>query len=158
MARKTVEWRDGYINARRLNPRIAQRALDRIAREHGALTPATVVSSARDETHPLHVLFEWRDNVAAERYREQQARQLIASLIIVEGEKRTRIYESVEIVMGERAIPQRVYVTVEAAMADPEARARLLARVLAELSALRVRYEGLSELAAVFAAIDRVAG
>lgn len=48
-------------------------------RKEGALTAADVVADARRPDSPLHELFEWDDSVAAERYRESQARSLIRS-------------------------------------------------------------------------------
>ena len=47
----------------------------------GKLTPAALVDLNRPEDAPLHNAFEWRDDVAAEKYRESQARYIILSLI-----------------------------------------------------------------------------
>lgn len=48
-----------------------------IEKRFGTVTPRIVVDLARDENHPLHGEFEWRDGVAAEKFREEQARELI---------------------------------------------------------------------------------
>ena len=47
------------------------------AKNRGTLTPTRVVMDARDKSSPLHDFFEWDDGAAAQRYREQQARELI---------------------------------------------------------------------------------
>lgn len=64
--------------ASQANPQIIGEALEKIAEEHkGELTPKAVVEVARTKTHPLHPHFEWNDNIAAEAYRLDQARNLI---------------------------------------------------------------------------------
>jgi hypothetical protein len=45
----------------------------------GRLTPNAVVEDARDKDSPLHSVFEWDDAVAADRFRIEQARNLIQS-------------------------------------------------------------------------------
>lgn len=57
--------------------------LQRIKRVHGLVHPATVVDESRPEDAPLHPAFEWRDPVAAERFREYQASQLIRRVRVV---------------------------------------------------------------------------
>lgn len=46
----------------------------------GELTPPAVVDAARDKKSALHRHFEWSDQVAAEKYRLDQARSLIRSI------------------------------------------------------------------------------
>lgn len=45
-------------------------------RNDGLLTPKAVVAEASNPKHPLHKYFEWDDSVAAQKYREEQARDL----------------------------------------------------------------------------------
>jgi hypothetical protein len=47
------------------------------------LTPALVLAEARDPDSPLHPLFEWNNDEAAERWRLHQARELIRSVRVV---------------------------------------------------------------------------
>lgn len=64
--------------------------LERIYSEHGKLDAADVVDESRPETAVLHSCFEWRDDVAAEKYREEQARALVRCVVTVqeaEGQK-----------------------------------------------------------------------
>jgi hypothetical protein len=65
--------------------RVISAELKRIQREQSVITPKTVVAIAANKKSPLHKYFEWEDSVAAERYREWQARQLIASIYIVDS-------------------------------------------------------------------------
>jgi hypothetical protein len=48
-----------------------------IPQGHRGPTPEGVVEAARAETSPLHGFFEWDDNIAGEKYRLGQARDLI---------------------------------------------------------------------------------
>ena len=57
--------------------------LARIQKEHGVTTPKAVVDVARPEDAPLHPAFEWRDDVAGEKFRHWQARNLIKSVHVV---------------------------------------------------------------------------
>lgn len=57
--------------------------LERIRLEHNHLSPAVVVDESRPEDAPLHPVFEWRDPVAAEQWREHQAATLIKRVRII---------------------------------------------------------------------------
>jgi len=45
--------------------------------KHGKVTPELLLEVASDPTHPLHVEFEWDDMTAANKYRREQAAQMI---------------------------------------------------------------------------------
>jgi len=57
--------------------------LDRIRNRYGTLQPAAVVDESRPDEAPLHPVFEWDDEQAAERYREHQAASLIKRVKVV---------------------------------------------------------------------------
>jgi len=48
----------------------------------GDMTPETVLDAARDENSALHGWFDWSDDAAAEKWRLQQARQLIKTVYV----------------------------------------------------------------------------
>lgn len=50
----------------------------------GRLTPTNAVDAARDPNNPMHGEFEWDDAIAGEKYRLQQARELIGSFQITQ--------------------------------------------------------------------------
>jgi hypothetical protein len=52
----------------------------------GHLSPAAVVDAARDRAHVLHPHFEWRDRIAAEQYRLDQARTLIRVIRVIDDQ------------------------------------------------------------------------
>ena len=53
----------------------------------GELTPGNLVDVNRPEDAPLHNAFEWRDNVAAEKWRESQAQYIIRNLACITEEQ-----------------------------------------------------------------------
>lgn len=74
------------------SPQKIGEALDRIKREAvGRYNSKTILDAARDKKNYLHRFFEWRDTVAAEKYRQEQARELVSIIDIVDesdGEER----------------------------------------------------------------------
>jgi len=64
------------------------------------LTATEVVNTAKDENNPLHSCFEWDDTVAGEKYREQQARQLINQFTVIIGEVEVPKFEIIELKGG----------------------------------------------------------
>lgn len=118
----------------------------------GALTNQIVLDGAREESSPIHPLFEWDDQVAAEQYRLNQATKLICNL-------------TVEIETEEKPIEVRAYMNVSEqkagefinatqAFKNVETREIVLKRAYQELAAFKQKYKNLKELAKVFEAID----
>jgi tRNA A37 N6-isopentenylltransferase MiaA len=137
---------------------IIRNELTRLAAEHGGeLQPKAVVDAARPDTSPLHNSFDWDDSEAAEKWRLQQARQLIRAVVI---------YEHV----GKKSMPVRVFVSLtpdreengagyrlaNVVLADAAHRQQMLSDALAEMQRFRLKYQRLSELAKVFEAMDEV--
>lgn len=82
--------------------RIVGPELQRLADEQGAslpgLAPVDVVEAARAEHSPLHPYFEWKDSVAANQYRLEQARHLTRSIEIrIAPAISTRAFVSIEL-------------------------------------------------------------
>ncbi len=60
------------------------RCLEELRAAGPSFTPQDVVEKARPEEAPLHPAFEWDDRIAGEKYRENQARSVIRSVVVVE--------------------------------------------------------------------------
>src|SRR3990167_767507 len=90
------------------------------------LTADLVVRDARNPTSPLHVCFEWDDGLAAEAWREQQARTLMRS-VVYEVQTGTRVVEVVQYVRDPKCdVQEQGYVSVEDLRRRPvQARAAL---------------------------------
>lgn len=117
----------------------------------GNLTPQALVEVSRAEDAPLHDAFEWDDVVAAERYRETQAGYIIRSVEVVVDGSAEPVRAFVSVTESRKSAP---YASIEHVMARSDSRAMLLERARADLEAFRRKYQQLTELAGVFAAID----
>ena len=71
-----------FKNGHKADPEIIGRELLRISAKIEDIKPKDVVDTARNPRNPLHPHFEWRDQIAAERYRLDQARNLLRTLRI----------------------------------------------------------------------------
>ena len=121
-------WRDGAHIRAGLDVDQVGDELRRISAVDG-LTPEVVVSEARDKESPLHGAFEWRDDVAAEEHRKQQARTLIRAVMIVSedvepspafysiAEDRSRSYVPVEVVVRSKGLYGAALDTLRAKLA-----------------------------------------
>ena len=78
--------RYGIKEGFRVEERFAQPAgeITSVLESKGMLTAKNLVDVSRPEEAELHDYFEWRDDVAAEKYREEQGRYLIRAIVIVE--------------------------------------------------------------------------
>lgn len=124
-------------------------------RHNGRLTPTAVVDDARPQDAVLHPAFEWNDKVAAERFREDQARYMLRSIVIVrpaapEQEPTRPIRAFVSVTRDE----DRSYTSIDHAMSDAELREQVVERAWRELLEWKARYQEYRELAEVCAAID----
>lgn len=79
--RKRYQYRDGSRYT--IDANVVGDELNRIYEKNGVVRPVDVVSEARPKSAPLHPVFEWRDSIAADQYRNWQARRLIKSVITV---------------------------------------------------------------------------
>lgn len=115
-------------------------------------TNKEIVDKARDESTELHSMFEWNDDIAAEKYRETQAHRIVCSLSIVkvglnekgsdENAKPIRLLHHVDSVPG--------YVTIQRIMGDDVMHKQLLEQAYADLRAFKVKYSMLKELNDIF--------
>lgn len=141
------KWRlDGLYS---VDAQTAGAELERIYNENGAIEPAVVVEQSRPKKAPLHSCFEWDDKVAADKYRESQARNIIANVVITtdhEENTYTRAFVHVE---NEY---QPLYIVLESA----DKTAELLQSAMRELRTFEAKYNELSQLAPVFQAIEQV--
>lgn len=127
--------------------------LEAVRARHGRLTPDVVLDDAREPGHPLHSRFEWNDSVAAERYRREQAHELIRSVRVTyrpsDGPAR-EVRRFLPVPRPNSRQPD--YQDVDTIAADPVAAAVVLAQFEREWRALRTRFGHLTEF---FAVVDR---
>mgnify|MGYP007012492139 CR=1 FL=1 len=138
----------------KVSAEVAKGVMDQLANE-GRLSPAELVNVSRPVDSPLHGEFEWDDSIAAEKWREQTGRVMIASIsVTVDDVNQTspvRAYFNIEHASHE-------YIPTEVIMSDEAKKERLLNIAKKELESFKAKYQTLTELADVIRAIDEVIG
>ena len=100
--------------------------IEKLRKKNGGFLQAmNVVDASRKKSDPLHHFFEWNDTAAGEKWREQQARVLIGSVVVeVEIDGQTvgqRALESVHIKGGSTA-----YTNLDTVMKNPNFRKQMV--------------------------------
>ena len=152
------KWSIGIYD--KVDANVAGAELEKIEQEQGEVTGQAVVDAARPKKSVLHGLFEWDDKIAGEKWRVEQAKHMIAALVIVPEEDRNydkRAYVNI-VKRSDNKQAQARYINYENAMSDEEMRETVLQNAKEELAIFREKYKSLSELAGVFEAIDKVVG
>lgn len=153
-----LRWKPGYHA--KVDVVAAHEAIETIRNKNGGVAePEHIVKAAKAKSSPLHAAFDWDDSVAANEWRLNQARSMLRSIQIVSdkpAEQPRRVFEVKRLPATENKPARNVYSRLEDIMADPEARAELLARALRELLSFRQRYRQLQELAVVMRSVDEV--
>lgn len=165
----SFRWRTGIgaFFSKKIDFEVAHAEIERIHREHGgSATPKDVVDAARGRSAPLHACFEWNDAEAAEKYREDTARQLMRSIelvITVDGGKDPvtgPAYVSVNAGMGdedsdtELEITGRRYMSSLKAGRVPDLHAQMVDQCVAQIDALKRRLQVLRLFPSLIEAID----
>lgn len=133
--------------------------LDAVRAQFGRLTPGYVVEAARPDDAPLHHRFEWDDFEAAEKWRNEQAAELIRSYRITyardeSGSKTVRGFFAVR---PTQATAEREYLPVQQVLADPFMRSLVVRELERDLASLKAKYGHLKEYAALIAKEAQVA-
>ena len=151
---ETYAWRAGVQF-----PVKAEVAADTIKKLQASLGKPTITAkelldASRDENAPLHSCFEWDDSIAAEKFRQEQARKIIIGIEITKSETiptTTRLFVNV---VPTAAKKQGEYVTIHQAMVVNDWRQQVLMDALRELRSFQRKYSIYNELAGVCSAID----
>lgn len=120
--------------------------LQAIRDERGALTPALVVDAARDPEHPLHSRFEWDDTIAAEKWRLEQAGQLLRIVKLPPEPGRPDDLRAFVAFKGKDS-HKADYIPTEEALHDEFIRKLVLRDMEREWRLLKRRYEHMREFA-----------
>lgn len=141
-----------------VKPEIIAKELNRIREHDGQLQAVGVVQASRPKNAPLHALFEWDNTAAAEKWRINQAQNII-NIIQVKTTGNNNRTNTVPVFLNvscpRDGVPSgRVYEPVEVAMANPETRRQILAAALRRLLAIRDEYRNYIEFDKVWFAID----
>lgn len=111
-----------------------------------------IVEKARNEDTELHKCFEWRDDIAAEKYRLTQAQNVLRCLVITRAEPDKEPVKTNLRVFHNTNYHQ--YKSIDMAVRCQSEYERLLNTALGELKAFKEKYHMLSELEEILALID----
>lgn len=121
------------------------------------LTAKNLLDASRDENALLHNEFEWDNEIAAEKYRENQARHIINCLVVVSEEEPeaepVRVFCKVEDNSGS------TYRSVATVIQQPDLYSQLLESAIKDLCVFKKKYETLkneARLASIFGSIDNL--
>ena len=132
----------------------AQKVADEILSIGASATTVQILDMARDEQTELHKCFDWNDAEAAEKWRLQQARNIVCNLVY----KETSNEPSPPVRLFFKTDSESGYKPTSLILQNKDEYQKLLSRALAELNSFKTKYKTLSELDGVFDAIDKVAG
>lgn len=132
-------------------------AIEEIASRHGGVCPKeALVEAARSPKHPAHKLFEWDDSVAAMRHRNDQARKILRTLVIIVQQDQVPAHVKVSITDDEGRAHEG-FMRTDKAMVIPDARSGVLDRAISQLRGVQRRFSLLNEtLGPVWAALDEI--
>jgi len=120
-----------------------QEVVNEIYDEFGHVKPSALVEAARPEDSPAHGGFEWDDDLAAEQFRLQQARQWIRIVKVeVSGELERLIHVNCVNIDTSR-IEEGYYKPVSVIRSSPEELTNALGQLQASLEAAREAVEEL---------------
>lgn len=137
----------------KVDAQVAGEICEELQNSPQGLTPETLLEVSSDKSCPLHNEFEWRDDVAAQKYRLQQAADLIRAItVVIETDNADTQKERAFVVKpgGESA-----YVSLKNAISNDVWRENLMKQAKDELRWFQGKYRRLEELAGVNAEIDK---
>ena len=120
----------------------------------GLLNAPELVRVSQPEDAPLHKAFEWNDETAAEKYREDQARQIIRCIEVVKEDIPDK--PSSRVFYNLRADKTASYENVNAIMRNEDKRELLLDQAKSDMKFFKTKYSELNELSKVFDSMDEV--
>jgi hypothetical protein len=130
--------------------------LEQLRERDGVVDPREVVEYAKNPQTALHSFFEWDNSVAAEKYRVQQARELIRAIVTVVDPGDTPIVTRAYVRLSTDG-QQAGYRLATDVLSDPEQREVYVRDAMREFAILRKRYQHIVELAALFSTMDEIA-
>lgn len=159
-------WSYGHVGG--VQAEVAAGIVQEIHATHGSVTPEAVVEVARPVDAPLHPAFEWDDSVAAEAYRENQARGLLGKLVVSyrrddgSATPPTRFLVKLQARADEdpdddalqAATEPHVYIPVRRVMEEDVLRRKYVREAYLSVASWRKRYREIEEFAKLFEIID----
>ena len=139
---KIYEWKDGRIYSSK-DPQVIGQYLEDIATKEGEIKPVRLVKLAEDAKNPLHDFFTWDDSIAAQKFREQQARELLQSIKVTIKESRG---EQIRAFVNIRTDGNSSYKPITVVLNNPIDFDYIIERARVDLEAFARKYSKYQEL------------
>lgn len=131
----------------RVRKSAAVRRAIQVLERQGRIRPKDVVDAARDPTSPLHAHFDWQDSVAGEKWRLEQARELIRWVVVRVRVTKDRMIGVPVYVRDPRCSPRlQGYVTLSSIRGRKETARSALGIELQRVEGQLVRAESIAEV------------
>ena len=134
---------------------VAGRQCEELERTVG-LTAKNLLDANRPEDAPLHNEFEWNDEVAAEQFREHQARHIIACLCVAPARTTKQREEDIQQRAYMKIAVEQPYMSITTIVQSEDSYNGMMAIAKRELQAFERKYKMLKELSPVFDAIHAI--
>ena len=149
-----------YKNTEKFTAEVIEEILE--VKEIYGLTPNNLLKNASKKSSLLYGFFDWDNSSAGEKWRLQQARNLINEIKIVVEDKELYAFENVNITVEDTKTSKknlskfgtREYKTIIEIMSNEDYRNQLIHRALAEAIYWKSRHSQLLELNPIFVSIE----
>lgn len=131
---------------------VAGEIMEQLEQSEAGLSPASLLDASRDENAPLHGEFEWRDDVAAEQYRLNQAGGIIRNVYRITVETQEKAPVRAFVSTSER---KQAYVSIASALTNEKWRENLLESAKRDMQSFTAKYRNLDELSEVLTAMQK---
>jgi len=129
-------------------------SLEELKEELGEYKAVDLLEKAKNKNHRLHNYFEWENDIAAEKYRVQQAGYMMRSVRVI-----------IKTIDGPREVPyvisirseidnKRKYTTIARVLNNENYRAQAIKEAMKALNSWKNKYSMYKELTPIFQAID----
>lgn len=140
----------------KVSAQIAGEVCKALERSTVGLSPKSLLDASRNENAPLHDEFEWDDNVAAEHYREQQAKDIIRNIYVVGVEREEKEMTIRAFVNAKSETRPGSYHNIRAAVQDVDMKTQLLESAKRECNSFIDKYEKIKELCGVIREMRKI--
>ena len=135
------------------DPQKVGEEIDSIRAKHGgSVLPVQIVAKAKSPSSILHGYFEWDDTEASRRFREDQARALLRSIVVCSESEDFPPTRAFVVVVEEEASYHHITDVVE----NDEHLEQVLNRAKRAVKAWRLRYKNLQHFSELFRLIDAI--